>query len=445
MGEDAAHKVMFDPSNDHFSTQFCVDEVFRRSCPLVVVGLSTLSRPRKPVRGRNKVRTSNPGSKKVKLQLQLLLFLLHKKWRFYPSSEESSSSPSSSSPLGKRGIWINEFGLDGGPAARALRPKLNLYSKHVLTQTGIKLPEVEIKHLVAGTIVLKGVGSLLFIFGSSLGAYLLLIHQAIVTPILYDFYNHDADKKEHALLFVKFTQNLALFGALVVFIGMKNSMTRRSAKKKSPKQKTGCSVVVWTDHLESCNGFARQALLESRIPDSFPLIKSILLLDSEGKKVAVKYCSDEWPTNAAKLAFEKSVFTKTQKTNARSEDLAAEITLLDNNIIVYKFIEDLHFFVIGGDDENELILDAVLQGFCDAVSLLLRSKVDKYEALENLDVVLLCLDEIIDGGMVLETDANVIVGKVATNTIDSGAPLSEQTISQALALAREHFTRSLLS
>ncbi|GAB2217704.1 hypothetical protein Droror1_Dr00000908 [Drosera rotundifolia] len=134
---------------------------------------------------------------------------------------------------------INEFGLDGGQAARALRPKLNLYSKHVLTQTGIKLPEVEIKHLVAGTIALKGVGSLLFIFGSSLGAYLLLLHQAIVTPILYDFYNYDADKKEHALLFDKFTQNLALFGALVVFIGMKNSMARRSAKKKSRKQKTG--------------------------------------------------------------------------------------------------------------------------------------------------------------------------------------------------------------
>ncbi|KAL9255869.1 Coatomer subunit zeta-3-like protein [Drosera capensis] len=103
-------------------------------------------------------------------------------------------------------------------------------------------------------------------------------------------------------------------------------------------------------------------------------------------------------------------------------------TLLESNIIVYKFIQDLHFFVIGRDDENELILDAVLQGFCEAVSLLLRSKVDKYEALENLDVVLLCLDKIVDGGMALETDANVTVGKVATNTIDSGVPLSQQLL-----------------
>jgi hypothetical protein len=51
---------------------------------------------------------------------------------------------------------------------------------------------------------------------------------------------------------------------------------------------------------------------------------------------------------------------------------AAEITLLENNIIVYKFVQDLHFFVTGGDDENELILSSVLQGFFDAVTLLLR-------------------------------------------------------------------------
>ncbi|XP_042509334.1 coatomer subunit zeta-1-like isoform X2 [Macadamia integrifolia] len=117
--------------------------------------------------------------------------------------------------------------------------------------------------------------------------------------------------------------------------------------------------------------------------------------------------------------------------------------MLDNHIIVYKFVQDLHFFVTGGDDENELILATVLQGFFDAVALLL-SNVDKREALENLDLILLCLDEIVDGGMVLETDANVIAGKVASHSMDAGAPLSEQTISQALATAREHLTRSLL-
>lgn len=171
------------------------------------------------------------------------------------------------------------------------------------------------------------------------------------------------------------------------------------------------------------------------------MIKNVLLLDSEGKRVAVKYYSDDWPTNAAKEAFEKAVFNKTQKTNARTE---AEITMFENYIVVYKFSQDLHFFVTGGENENEVILSTVLQGFFDAVGLLLRNNVDKKEALENLDLILLCLDEIVDGGIILETDANVIAGKVASNSIESGVSLSEQTLSQALATAREHLTRSLL-
>ncbi|KAI7750674.1 hypothetical protein M8C21_029518 [Ambrosia artemisiifolia] len=153
------------------------------------------------------------------------------------------------------------------------------------------------------------------------------------------------------------------------------------------------------------------------------LIKNLLLLDSEGRRVAVKYYTDEWPTNAAKLAFESSIFTKTHKTNARTE---AEIVMFENNVVVYKLIQDLHFFVTGGDSENELALATVLQGFSDAVTLLLRGNVDQREALENLDTLFLCLDEIVDAGVILETDGNMIAGKVATHNLDDGASLSQQ-------------------
>ncbi|XP_030476056.1 coatomer subunit zeta-1-like [Syzygium oleosum] len=172
-----------------------------------------------------------------------------------------------------------------------------------------------------------------------------------------------------------------------------------------------------------------------------PSVKNVLLLDSEGNRIAVKYYCDDWPTNSAKEAFEKTVFTKTQKTNARTE---AEIAMFENNVVVYKFVQNLHFFVTGGEDENELILATVLQGFFDAVGILLRGQVEKREALENLDLILMCLDEIVDGGIILETDPNVIAGKVASQSVDAGGPLSEQSISQALATAREHLTRSLL-
>ncbi|XP_054783984.1 coatomer subunit zeta-3-like [Prosopis cineraria] len=193
-----------------------------------------------------------------------------------------------------------------------------------------------------------------------------------------------------------------------------------------------------------------------------PIIKNILLLDAEGKRVAVKYYTDDWPTNSSKIAFEKYVFNKTIKTNARAEVLLSVTivrverikffslkmiplrTLLENNIIIYKFVQDLHFFVTGGDDENELILASVLQGFSDAIALLLRNNVDKREALENLDLVLLCLDEIVDGGMILETSGSLIAEKVTSHSLDADAPLSDQTLTQAWATAREHLTRTLL-
>ncbi|XP_015580941.1 uncharacterized protein LOC8276159 isoform X2 [Ricinus communis] len=103
---------------------------------------------------------------------------------------------------------FNDFGVDGGPAAKSFAPKFNVFSRHVSSNTGFQVPPVE------------------------------LLHQAVVTPILYDFYNYDADKKEFHQLFTKFTQNLALFGALLFFIGMKNSIPRRQLKKKTPKSKT---------------------------------------------------------------------------------------------------------------------------------------------------------------------------------------------------------------
>lgn len=83
---------------------------------------------------------------------------------------------------------------------------------------------------------------------------------------------------------------------------------------------------------------------------STPQIKNILLLDSEGKRVAVKYFSDDWPTLASKMAFEKSLFTKTQRTSARAEgkvsvasnewvegDLLGTSNLSDNTPI-YEFL-----------------------------------------------------------------------------------------------------------
>ncbi|PRQ33396.1 putative Longin-like domain-containing protein [Rosa chinensis] len=48
------------------------------------------------------------------------------------------------------------------------------------------------------------------------------------------------------------------------------------------------------------------------------------------------------------------------------------VIMFECNVVIYKFVQELHFFVTGGDNENELILATPLQGFFDAIALLLR-------------------------------------------------------------------------
>ncbi len=215
------------------------------------------------------------------------------------------------------------------------------------------------------------------------------------------------------------------------------------------------------------------------VDPTMPVIQNMLLLDSEGKRIAVKYFDQQWwvferpcvrqtathlavqlvlcrATIAQQSNYEKSVFSKTSRTNARGEGMpkmlcvvcgslfrglnglasvVAEVTMFDEVVVCYKFIGDLMFYVTGSQDENELILHTVLVAFYESVTLLLRcarlyqiflfwwmhkvlvrtcctfvsvrqfiwllqcrSAVEKKTVLENLDLVLLAMDEIIDKG-----------------------------------------------
>ncbi|KAL9225199.1 hypothetical protein vseg_001148 [Gypsophila vaccaria] len=128
---------------------------------------------------------------------------------------------------------FHEYGVDGGPAAKELAPKFDHFKELLTSKLEMKLPEIEVKQLVAASIAFKGFGGVLFVFGSSFGAYLLLLHLLFTTPFLYEFYNYGPAQPEFFSLLHEFLQNAALFGAILFFLGMKNSLPRRQIKKKA--------------------------------------------------------------------------------------------------------------------------------------------------------------------------------------------------------------------
>jgi len=185
-----------------------------------------------------------------------------------------------------------------------------------------------------------------------------------------------------------------------------------------------------------------------------PFVKAVVIMDGEGNRLSSKYYArDEFPTDADRTALEANLFRKTKHLNARSE---AEIIMLEQNVAIYRVSNETRFFVIGSALENELILTTVLDGLYEALQQLLRGQTDRRSVLDALELVILTMDEVVDGGHVLEVDPNAIVSRVlmrgstgAGGGLGGGGPmgtevpLAELTIGQALASAREQFIKSM--
>jgi hypothetical protein len=78
--------------------------------------------------------------------------------------------------------------------------------------------------------------------------------------------------------------------------------------------------------------------------------------------------------------------------------LAGDIILFDSHLAVFRHSLDVIFYLIAGPTENELMISLALNSLVDALALLLRNQIERRGLMENLDLVLLCLDETIDDG-----------------------------------------------
>ncbi|KRT79588.1 hypothetical protein AMK59_8080 [Oryctes borbonicus] len=184
-------------------------------------------------------------------------------------------------------------------------------------------------------------------------------------------------------------------------------------------------------------------------------VKGIAILDNDGNRILAKYYDKNvFPTAKEQRTFEKNLFNKTHRANA-------EIIMLDGLTCVYRSNVDLFFYVMGSSHENEvsspisiclygnvlyfcfqLILMSVLNCLYDSVSQILRKNVEKRAVLESLDIVMLAMDEICDGGIIIDADSSSVVSRVALRTDD--IPLGEQTVAQVLQSAKEQLKWSLL-
>jgi hypothetical protein len=210
-------------------------------------------------------------------------------------------------------------------------------------------------------------------------------------------------------------------------------------------------------------------------------IRAFIVLDTEGNRVLAKYYrpkghpqgeSKELLSLKEQKAFEKGLWQKTKKAGGEYLFLllvcfcppsdcfpqinAGDIILYDSHLVVYKHSLDLILYFVAGSTENEVMVHAALTSLSDALTMLLRNSLEKRGVLENLDLVLLCLDETIDDGFVIivfcmtslllicicriivDTDAAAIASRVSRPRPDTTEiVINEQTIMSAYQTVKE--------
>ncbi|KAL7267669.1 Golgi-to-ER vesicle coat component [Rhizina undulata] len=178
-------------------------------------------------------------------------------------------------------------------------------------------------------------------------------------------------------------------------------------------------------------------------------VNAILILTPDGTRVLAKYyhpphssaTSNPYPTIKEQKAFEKGLVDKTGKSNS-------DIILYDNRVVVFKPESDVVLYVVGGLEENEMLLWHTVLGLKDSLSILLKNSTDKRTILENYDLVSLAIDEIVDDGIILETDPSAISSRVSrppTHEVAGvkGIDLSEQGLLNAWEFGKKQLAERL--
>ena len=190
--------------------------------------------------------------------------------------------------------------------------------------------------------------------------------------------------------------------------------------------------------------------------DCLHQIYAILVLDNNGKCLFGKYygashaesgeiadaaedgatsiraaLASKWPTPDRQRAFESNIHSRIRAVhshNSGSSSSEGDVILYDGSTIVFLADPELTFAVVGGPEENELVLSSVLTCLYESLQQLFKTVtcIEQRMLLEKYDVLTIVVDEMIDDGVILEMISANVVAEVLPFV-----PTENQTVQQA--------------
>ena len=177
-------------------------------------------------------------------------------------------------------------------------------------------------------------------------------------------------------------------------------------------------------------------------------VKAILLLDSEGHRIYSKYYHADalLSTRVGQSTFEQLLSEKAGKMQTKPGE--TDVLMIDSYTAIFKVFTDVSLYLLGEEQENELMMQSLLETLSEALDLLYRGEVEKKNILESLELLMLAIDEMFESGMILCHDSQSIIEKVLMREgpIDPSAlkGRKESALERAISSAKESISKTFI-
>ena len=187
--------------------------------------------------------------------------------------------------------------------------------------------------------------------------------------------------------------------------------------------------------------------IEEKLSDVACLIKFIIILDNSGKIIYSKYFTDK-NTAEKQREFEKQLCFQVKNLNILPGELDV-FTIEDYNVFV-KLIGEVAYFIGINENDNECLGYNFCKIFENCLANILNDNFQRMKIFNNLEKIMLLIDEMIDNGIIVNTDQDSIEKLIihqeqggskfiSFNTSDSGSSVGGGLFSSIFNGARSIF------
>ena len=156
--------------------------------------------------------------------------------------------------------------------------------------------------------------------------------------------------------------------------------------------------------------------LEEKLDNVACLIKFIIILDNSGKLIYGKYFIDK--DQERQREFEKQLCFQVKNLNISQGEL--DIFNIDDYNILVKIIGEIAYFIGLNENDNECLGYNFCKIFENCVGNITNDNFGRQKIFDNLDKIMLIIDEMVDNGLIINSDSDSIE-KLISQQDESGS------------------------